>query len=136
MKHHLSQKQGIRSRLSIVEKADSQLIRSLLSLAFLFAAMAATAQDACYLLGNDSDTPQANQASATLTKVSDGVFQGEVEFNSRGFYVATKLASTADDWESLTEEQYRTLFKGSAVKRAKFDGLKRNIERWLKQLKP
>jgi len=43
---------------------------------------------------------------------------------------------TADDWESLTEEQYRTLFKGSAVKRAKFDGLKRNIERWLKQLKP
>ena len=101
MKHHLSQKQGIRSRLSIVEKADSQLIRSLLSLAFLFAAMAATAQDACYLLGNDSDTPQANQASATLTKVSDGVFQGEVEFNSRGFYVATKLASTADDWESI-----------------------------------
>jgi len=43
---------------------------------------------------------------------------------------------TADDWESLTEEQYRTIFKGSAVKRAKFDGLKRNIERWLKQLKP
>ena len=43
---------------------------------------------------------------------------------------------TAGDWESLTEEQYRTLFKGSAVKRAKFDGLKRNIERWLKQLKP
>jgi epoxyqueuosine reductase len=39
---------------------------------------------------------------------------------------------TADDWESLTEEQYRALFKGSAVKRAKFDGLKRNIERWLK----
>ena len=39
---------------------------------------------------------------------------------------------TAEDWESLTEEQYQTLFKGSAVKRAKFDGLKRNIERWLK----
>lgn len=33
-----------------------------------------------------------------------------------------------EDWESLTEEQYRTLFKGSAVKRAKFEGLKRNIE--------
>ena len=46
------------------------------------------------------------------------------------------LKMTRDDWESLTEEQYRTLFKGSAVKRAKFDGLKRNIERWLKQLKP
>ena len=105
MKHHLSQKQGIRSRLSIVEeKADSQLIRSLLSLAFLFAAMAGTAQDACYLLGNDSDTPQANHASATLTKVSDGVFQGEVNFNSNGFYVATKLASTAEDWESIDND--------------------------------
>jgi len=42
---------------------------------------------------------------------------------------------TAADWEHLTEEQYRTLFKGSAVKRAKYDGLKRNIERWLKHHK-
>ena len=42
---------------------------------------------------------------------------------------------TPNDWEGLTEEQYRSLFKGSAVKRAKFDGLKRNIERWLKSLK-
>ena len=67
MKHHLSQKQGIRSRLSIVEeKADSQLIRSLLSLAFLFAAMAGTAQDACYLLGTDGEGAKANQASSTL----------------------------------------------------------------------
>ena len=41
------------------------------------------------------------------------------------------LLMTPNDWESLTEEQYRTLFKGSAVKRAKFDGLKRNIKRWL-----
>ena len=41
------------------------------------------------------------------------------------------LQMTPDDWQSLTEEQYRTLFKGSAVKRAKYDGLKRNIERWL-----
>ena len=42
---------------------------------------------------------------------------------------------TPDDWQSLTEEQYRALFKGSAVKRAKYDGLKRNIDRWLKFLK-
>ena len=42
------------------------------------------------------------------------------------------LQMTPADWQALTEEQYRTLFKGSAVKRAKFDGLKRNIERWLK----
>lgn len=32
-----------------------------------------------------------------------------------------------EDWEALTEEQYKVLFKGSAVKRAKFAGLLRNI---------
>ena len=37
------------------------------------------------------------------------------------------LAMTKADWHNLTVEQYRALFKGSAVKRAKFDGLKRNI---------
>lgn len=30
-------------------------------------------------------------------------------------------------WNQLTPEEYRTMFKGSAVKRATFDGLKRNI---------
>lgn len=32
------------------------------------------------------------------------------------------------DWQTLSEEQYRSLFKGSAVKRAKYSGLIRNIE--------
>lgn len=32
------------------------------------------------------------------------------------------------DWEQLTEDQYRTLFKGSAVKRVKYQGLVRNIQ--------
>lgn len=31
------------------------------------------------------------------------------------------------DWKQLSIEQYRTLFKGSAVKRAKYEGLMRNI---------
>ena len=31
------------------------------------------------------------------------------------------------DWTALTVEQYRSLFKGSAVKRAKYEGLMRNI---------
>ena len=35
---------------------------------------------------------------------------------------------TANDWANLTVEQYQRLFKGSAVKRAKFEGLCRNIE--------
>ena len=43
------------------------------------------------------------------------------------------LQMTPDDWQGLTEEQYRALFKGSAVKRAKYDGIKRNIERWLEK---
>ena len=32
------------------------------------------------------------------------------------------------DWQQLTPEQYRDLFRGSAVKRAKYEGLMRNIE--------
>jgi len=42
------------------------------------------------------------------------------------------LKMTPDDWRQLTVEQYRILFKGSAVKRAKYEGLVRNIARWLK----
>lgn len=38
------------------------------------------------------------------------------------------LQMTRADWRNLSEEQYRQLFKGSAVKRAKYAGLKRNIE--------
>ena len=34
------------------------------------------------------------------------------------------------EWPALTEEQYRLLFKGSAVKRAKYEGLMRNIRHW------
>lgn len=34
------------------------------------------------------------------------------------------------DWRSLTPEQYQKLFKGSAVKRAKYEGLIRNIQKW------
>lgn len=38
------------------------------------------------------------------------------------------LGLNKQDWEDLTEEVFRDLFKNSAVKRTKFDGLKRNIE--------
>ena len=37
------------------------------------------------------------------------------------------LAMRKADWHSLTPDGYRQLFKGSAVKRAKYDGLMRNI---------
>jgi epoxyqueuosine reductase len=32
-----------------------------------------------------------------------------------------------DEWQHLSVERYRELFKGSAVKRAKYEGLMRNI---------
>ena len=34
---------------------------------------------------------------------------------------------TRREWEALTEEVFGRVFKKSAVKRAKFEGLKRNI---------
>ncbi|MDD3036445.1 tRNA epoxyqueuosine(34) reductase QueG [Bacteroides sp.] len=37
------------------------------------------------------------------------------------------LEMKKSNWHSLTEEQYKTLFKGSAVKRVKYQGLMRNI---------
>lgn len=37
------------------------------------------------------------------------------------------LAMRRSDWEQLTVDDYRRLFKGSAVKRAKYEGLMRNI---------
>ena len=44
------------------------------------------------------------------------------------FYPSAALAAMSrDDWRSLSVEQYRALFKGSAVKRAKYEGLMRNI---------
>ncbi len=106
MKHQLSQKQNICSCLSVLEKsANNILSRSLPLLVFLFFAMTGTAQDACYLLGTDGEDPQANQASATLTKKSDGVFVGDVAFASpASFYIATTLATSSDDWESIDSD--------------------------------
>ncbi|MBR2101262.1 MAG: tRNA epoxyqueuosine(34) reductase QueG [Prevotella sp.] len=38
------------------------------------------------------------------------------------------LSMTREQWKQMTEDDYRRLFKGSAVKRAKYSGLKRNIQ--------
>ncbi len=38
------------------------------------------------------------------------------------------LSMTKQDWEEITEDVFKELFKKSAVKRTKFTGLKRNIE--------
>lgn len=38
------------------------------------------------------------------------------------------LSMTKKDWENITEETFRAVFKDSAVKRTKFSGLTRNID--------
>ncbi len=38
------------------------------------------------------------------------------------------LAVTTNEWDNLSPEDYQILFKGSAVKRAKYNGLMRNIK--------
>jgi epoxyqueuosine reductase len=40
---------------------------------------------------------------------------------------AELLAMTGEDWDGLTEDAFKRLFKGSPVKRTKYKGLKRNI---------
>ena len=37
------------------------------------------------------------------------------------------LTKSKSEWEELTEEVFNELFEGSAVKRTKYKGLKRNI---------
>ncbi|MBS7252670.1 tRNA epoxyqueuosine(34) reductase QueG [Flavobacterium branchiicola] len=37
------------------------------------------------------------------------------------------LSFSRQDWEEITEETFRAVFKNSPIKRTKFDGLKRNI---------
>ena len=47
----------------------------------------------------------------------------EIAFSPRSDIVK----KTVDEWESLTEEEYKRIFRKSAIKRAKFEGIKRNI---------
>ncbi|MDR1886547.1 MAG: tRNA epoxyqueuosine(34) reductase QueG [Prevotellaceae bacterium] len=37
------------------------------------------------------------------------------------------IGKTKEEWEQLSEEEFRTLFRNSAVKRTKYSGLKRNL---------
>jgi epoxyqueuosine reductase len=37
------------------------------------------------------------------------------------------LQFSTEDWEALSEESFRIIFKKSPLKRAKFEGIKRNL---------
>lgn len=41
--------------------------------------------------------------------------------------IAEILNFSTSDWEELTEESFKVIFKNSPLKRAKFDGIKRNL---------
>lgn len=45
------------------------------------------------------------------------------------------LSLTSDKIEEMSEEDYKRIFKGSAVKRAKYMGIKRNLEAWKRSKK-
>lgn len=52
--------------------------------------------------------------------------------NEPSFRMKEELATmTTDKWHTLSREDYTRLFKNSAVKRAKFEGLQRNIANYL-----
>ncbi|RAR48150.1 hypothetical protein B0I10_106153 [Flavobacterium lacus] len=38
------------------------------------------------------------------------------------------LSFTKKDWEEITEDVFKKVFKNSAVKRTKLEGLRRNVE--------
>jgi epoxyqueuosine reductase len=48
---------------------------------------------------------------------------GEISFTP----IPEILNFSTSDWEELTEESFKTIFKNSPLKRAKFDGIKRNL---------
>ena len=73
-------------------------------MACLLCALTTTAQEVCYLVGTDGKM-EANQASVTLERQSDGVFKAEVTFSVEGreFFIATSLGNweEADKVESF-----------------------------------
>jgi epoxyqueuosine reductase len=48
--------------------------------------------------------------------------------NEKGFTPVMEILNfTENDWEELTEESFKSIFKNSPLKRTKFEGLKRNL---------
>ena len=51
------------------------------------------------------------------------------EHDEADFYASDDLMNMSkEQWQNITEDQFNELFRGSAVKRTKFNGLKRNID--------
>lgn len=47
----------------------------------------------------------------------------------KGFYPIPEILNfTTKDWDELTEENFKIIFKNSAIKRTKFAGIKRNLK--------
>ena len=51
------------------------------------------------------------------------------ETNFKEFLPKDEIVNWSNkDWENITDESFKRIFKGSSVKRTKFIGLKRNID--------
>ena len=53
----------------------------------------------------------------------------DIPTHEKNFYPKMEILSWTDkDWENINEDEFRKIFKGSAVKRTKHVGLLRNIK--------
>ena len=66
----------------------------------------------------------AEELEAKAEETQQELDAAEAEYNQ----VKAQLEALAAEVQQLSIEQYRKLFKGSAVKRAKYEGLMRNIK--------
>ena len=49
--------------------------------------------------------------------------------NEKEFYPRKEIKKrNIEDWDKITEDDFRVIFKKSPIKRTKYSGLKRNIE--------
>lgn len=81
------------------------LLKSMLfTAAAVLASVAAQAQ--CYIIGNDN-VWQTNRAGAELQPAAEaGVYEGDVDFTSNYFFVATQLTAEAADWDGIRPNRY------------------------------
>ena len=67
---------------------------------------------------------------AAVATAQEGKFweMHNILFANRKNLGTTSLKLHSKDWEELTEENFKTVFKNSPLKRSKFSGIKRNLQ--------
>ena len=85
---------------------------------------------AAFVLQSRFDRQEKNHEQLQLDwAVVTGVQQDLAQLSEELDFLLEFTTPTSDeDWEEITEDVFRKVFKKSAVKRTKFEGLKRNIQ--------